>query len=132
MVTRPWRVPEVSVRTAIAPSDEVGAAIAAATHVVTGTKTKVTVEALVETTTVVGDVIDPDPGRPVLIVIIDLVVIDPAAKMAVTVIGVPYEIVVNVRQAPRADHQRLSPPKTNETGGLSLFSSLPLDSGPKS
>lgn len=116
----------------INPDDEAGAATVAATHAVTGTIQKMTVEALAETITVAADVTDPDPGPPVVIVIIDLVAIDPAAKMAITVTGVPFEIVVNAHQAQRADHQPLSLPKTNETGGQSLFNSLPLDLGPKS
>ena len=132
MVTRPWRAPEVSGQTVINPGDEVGAATAAATHVFTGTKPMMIVVALAEITTVAEDVTDPDPGPPVVIVIIDLVVIDPAAKMAITVTGVPFEIVANARQAQRADHQRLNLPKTNETGGQSSFNSLPLDLGPKS
>lgn len=132
MVTRPWRVPEVSGQKVINLDDEVGAATVAATHAVTGTIQKMTVEALAETTTVAEDVTVPDLGPPVVIVIIDLVVIDLAVKMAITVTGVPFEIVVNAPQAQSPDHQPLSLPKTNETGGQSLFNSLPLDLGPKS
>ena len=127
MVTRPWRVPEVIGQKVINPDDEVGAATVAATHAVIGTKPMMIVEALAETITVVEDVTVPDPGPPVVIVIIDLVVIAPAAKMAIIVTGVPSETAVNARQAQRADPQHLSLPRTNETGGQSLFNSLPLD-----